>query len=387
MSVQPLRENERIATLDMMRGVALLGIAIANSIHFQYGLFPTESIHELYRYGTIDRLAEKAIVLFAEASFYPLFSFLFGYGIVLLKERLEQKAAPFSAIYWRRMIALLLIGYVHSVYVWDGDILFVYALAGFLLYFYLKLHDRSLLIWACLFLLLMASAVAIPEDEETASVTETLQQYSIEELHVLSEGSYQEIVTFRREADPLGFGIAGEIIMTMTSVLSVIGLFLLGAFSARKKWLENIENYRTFTQKVFWMTLIIGFPCKLAYVIVQTPQTEMLHLSIGGPTVAICYAAAIALIASKRPVQPLVRVGRLSLTNYLMQSFLFTTLFYSYGFALFNSLGVFVGLCISIFVFLLQILFSSFWLKYFYFGPFEWLWRIMTYWQIPRLKR
>lgn len=126
-TTSPLLTNDRIESLDMMRGLALLGILLANSMHFQYGLFLIPDIHNYYPNGIIDRIAEGFILLFVQSSFYTLFSFLFGYGMAFLKERLLTREQPFARVYWRRMLILLLVGYLHGVYIWDGDILFVYA--------------------------------------------------------------------------------------------------------------------------------------------------------------------------------------------------------------------------------------------------------------------
>ncbi len=388
----PLQENNRIAALDIMRGLALIGILVANSIHFQYGLFPTQSIHELYPFGLLDQAAEIFILLFAQASFYTLFSFLFGYGMALLKERTEAQQLAFAPIYWRRMFILLGIGYVHGLFIWDGDILFVYALSGFLFFFFLKLKDRGLLIWSLILLLLMASSAAVPgDDPDVTTYDDQLESYSLEEMAALSLGSYSDVVTFRRYADPLGLGGFGTIIMNITAMVSVVGMFLLGAFVARKKWLVHVDTHRSLIKKVWWVTLLAGFPCKLVYIVHESAQTEMIHMTIGGPLVAMFYAASIALLTtnekSRLILRPFEYVGRLSLTNYLMQSLVFTTLFYGYGFGLFNQIGVFAGLILSFLFFFLQIMISRWWLNHFYLGPFEWAWRIGTYLCIPPLKR
>lgn len=387
----PIEEKDRIVSLDLMRGLALLGILLANSMHFQFGLFLVPDIHDYYPLGALDRAAEIFIQLFAQASFYTLFSFLFGYGMSLLKERLEQRELRFGVVYWRRILILLVVGYLHGLFIWDGDILFVYALTSFILFFFLKLKERGLLIWSFLLLLLMASSIATPEDESTTLIDEQLYQYSIEEKEALSSGSYAEVVSFRMDADPLGMGIIGDIIITSTAMVSVLGMFLLGAFVARKKWLEDIPRHRALIKRIWWVTLLVGFPSKLAFVIQGTYQSEMLHTTVGGPFVAMFYASSIALIASsdkgKKLLQPLAYVGRLSLTNYLMQSIVFTTLFYGYGIGLFDRIGYFAGILLVFAFFFIQVIASKWWLKHYRMGPFEWVWRAGTYLNVPKLRR
>ncbi|WP_368505590.1 DUF418 domain-containing protein [Alkalihalophilus sp. As8PL] len=387
-----IQDNERIASLDMMRGLALLGILLANSLHFQYGLFLIPNLHDYYPLGMIDRITENAILFLATASFYTLFSFLFGYGMALLKERLEQRELRFGTVYFRRMSILLVVGFLHYLLIWDGDILLTYALGGMLLYFFLRLKEKGLLVWSLILLLLMATSIGMPEDESTLVVEDSLASYSVIEKEVLTSGSYAEVVQFRLTEDMFGLGGYGQILVILSAMIAVIGMFLLGAFVARKKWLLNIDHHRTMLKKVWWITLLVGFPTKIPHAFIgDSYQYEMLHMTIGGPLVAMFYATSIALLATnptaRKWLQPFAMVGRLSLTNYLMQSIVFTTLFYGYGFGLFNSLGYFVGAILAIVFFLLQILFSIWWITRFKMGPFEWFWRAGTYLEIPKLKR
>ncbi|MDV2686199.1 DUF418 domain-containing protein [Alkalihalophilus lindianensis] len=387
-----IQDNERIASLDMMRGLALLGILLANSLHFQYGLFLIPSLHDYYPLGTIDRITESAILFLATASFYTLFSFLFGYGMALLKERLEQRELRFGTVYFRRMGILLAVGFLHYLFIWDGDILLTYALGGMLLYFFLRLKEKGLLVWSLILLLLMATSIGMPEDESTLVVEDSLASYSVIEKEVLTSGSYAEVVQFRLTEDMFGLGGYGQILVILSAMIAVIGMFLLGAFVARKKWLLNIDTHRPLLKKVWLITLLVGFPAKIPHAFIgDSYQYEMLHMTIGGPLVAMFYATSIALLATnptaRKWLQPFAMVGRLSLTNYLMQSIVFTTLFYGYGFGLFNSLGYFVGAILAIVFFLLQILFSKWWITHFKMGPFEWFWRAGTYLEIPKLKR
>jgi uncharacterized protein len=387
----PLNEENRILSLDLMRGLALLGILLANSLHFQYGLFLVPDIHNYYPLGWIDHVAEGVIRIFAVSSFYTLFSFLFGYGMAFLKERLEQQNKPFNPLYWRRTLILLFVGLAHGIFIWDGDILFVYALTAFVLFFFLKLKERGLLIWSFVLLFLMALSIASPEDESMKALDEQLLNYSLEEKEVLTFGSFSEVVSFRFLADPLGLGFAGDVIINVTAMVSVLGMFLLGAFVARKKWLLHVSKHRKLFFRVWWLTLLIGFPSKIAYLFNGSYAYEMLHTTIGGPLVAMFYASSIALLASnskwRKHLEPLAYVGRLSLTNYLMQSIVFTTLFYGYGFGLFNRIGIFGGLVLVFVFFIIQIVASRWWLNRYYIGLFEWLWRAGTYVTIPKLRR
>ncbi|MFC0561729.1 DUF418 domain-containing protein [Halalkalibacter alkalisediminis] len=386
----PLQDKDRIASLDMMRGFALLGILMANSLHFQFGLLLIPDIHQFYPLGPLDRAAEIFVQVFAASSFYTLFSFLFGYGMAFLKERLEQQQLSFNKLYWRRTFILLVVGFIHGIFIWDGDILFTYALTAFVLFFFLKLSERGLLNWSLVLLFMMALSIATPEEDSTIYDAQFLQ-YSIEEKEALSLKSYTDVVHFRLFNDPLGIGFMGEVILQVSVMISVLGMFLLGAFVHRKKWLVHPIESRPLLIRVWWITLLIGFPSKIIYIFNDRYTYEMLHTTVGGPLVAMFYASSIALMASSkntnRLLYPLTYVGRLSLTNYLLQSIVFTTLFYGYGFNLFGRIGIFAGLLLCFVFFALQIFASKWWLSRFYIGPFEWFWRAGTYLRLPKIRR
>ncbi|WP_017728749.1 DUF418 domain-containing protein [Halalkalibacterium ligniniphilum] len=386
----PTLDSNRIEALDMMRGLALFGILLVNSMHFQYGLFP-ENTND-YPLGSLDYATEVFIKIFGQASFYTLFSFLFGYGMALLKESLEQRELDFSKLYWRRMFILLGVGFLHGTYIWDGDILFMYAIGGFFLFFFLKLKEKGLLVWALILLGLMAVSSASPvSPEEEALLNEPFVQYSEQENEVLRNGSYADVVQFRVEADPTGMGIIGDVLIFITNIISVMGMFLLGAYVARKKWLVQIKEHKKLIKQVWWMTLLVGFPLKAAYFLNPSYQLEMIQILIGGPLVAMFYASSIALLSKTerghRLLKPLAYTGRMSLTNYLMQSIVFTTLFYGYGIGLFGELGLFLGALLVVAFYALLLVASRIWLKNFYMGPFEWFWRAGTYWTIPAFRR
>ncbi|KGA95963.1 hypothetical protein AJ85_07955 [Alkalihalobacillus alcalophilus ATCC 27647 = CGMCC 1.3604] len=392
-TLSPL-EGGRIMQLDMMRGLAIFGILLVNIMNFQYGLLLQPDIHQFYPLGAIDRVTEGFLYLFVKTSFYTLFSFLFGYGMVLLQERTELKGTNFTGMYWRRAFLLLVLGILHRTYIWEGDILFTYALTSFVFFFFLYFKGKGLLISALIFLGIMGLSVLGANIDDTAASEYQdgiIYDYSVAEKEVLENGSYLDVLQFRFAADITGLGLIGDIILEITTVLTVIGMFLLGAYVARKKWLLQIQEKKSFFKKIWFVTLIIGFGAKLPYVLSSSYFSEALMTYIGGPFTAIFYATSIALIAStekgKKLLTPLTYVGRLSLTNYLLQSIIFTTLFYGYGVGLFGQLGFFVGTLIAIAFFIIQIVISKLWLTYFVIGPVEWFWRAGTYFIIPKLKK
>ncbi|MEK4564287.1 DUF418 domain-containing protein [Alkalihalobacillus sp. FSL R5-0424] len=394
----PTLEGDRIITLDMLRGFALLGIILANSFHFQYGLFYETSLFNQYPNGGIDRFAESAILIFVQASFYPLFSFLFGYGMALQKQRFLDRGQSFNAVFWRRTLILGIVGYLHGIYLWNGDILFAYALTSVLLFFFLMMPARGLVITGLILVGLMGSCAAVPEsfyefaEQGMSQETDPTYQFNKDEISVLSEGTYGDTVEFRQTADPFGFGVFGNIFMTINSIFAVLGLFLVGSYVMRKGWISDPHNHKGKWKIMMWIGLGVGLLAKTPVAFNKdSNQLDALQTFIGGPFLTMFFISAFVLAATtdrgRKVLQPLSYAGRMAFTNYLFQSLIMTTIFYHYGFGLFNSVGVFVGALIAIAVFVLQLILSKVWLTYFRMGPLEWLWRAGTYLQLPKLKK
>ncbi|KMK75643.1 DUF418 domain-containing protein [Alkalihalobacillus pseudalcaliphilus] len=392
-TLAPLNQG-RLQPLDMMRGLAILGILLVNIMNFQYGLLLLPDVHQYYPLGTIDQLTESILYLFIRTSFYTLFAFLFGYGMVILQDRSTLKEASFTGIFWRRAFFLFILGILHRTYIWEGDILVTYAIASFILFFFLFFKAKGLLISAIIFLGVMLLFIPPPGSGDVSELQQqedTMYQYSLAEKEVLENGTYLEVLEFRMTSDITGLGIFGDILMEISTVIAVMGMFLLGAYFARKKWLDDIEGNLSLFKKIWWVTLFVGFGTKLPYAISPTYFSEGLMLAIGGPFTAIFYVTSVILLSrtekGAKLLHPLTYVGRLSLTNYLLQSIVFTTLFYGYGIGLFGQLGFFVGTCIAIVFFVLQVLVSKWWLSRFVIGPVEWFFRAVTYMIMPKFKK
>lgn len=389
----PTIEKDRIITLDMLRGFALLGIILANSLHFQYGLLYDTTVVDPYPNGLMDQFSEAFILIFVQASFYPLFSFLFGYGMALQKTRMLDKGLNFNAVYWRRTLLLGIIGFLHGMYLWSGDILFVYAWASVLLFFALMMPARGLVISGLIILGLFGSCALIPDSlyELGSGDTNSITSFTEKEIQVLSEGSYSEVVEFRQTENPILPGVFGEILEVISGVTVVIGMFLVGAYVMRKGWIANPSVHKTKWKWIMWVGLVVGVASKFPIAFSESMQLGKLQMFVGGPFLTAFFIAAFTLAATTNTGAKLLHIfsyaGRMAFTNYLFQSLVMTTIFYNYGFGLFNSVGVFVGALIAVGVFIIQLILSKLWLSYFRMGPLEWLWRAGTYFTLPKMKK
>ncbi|MED5051819.1 hypothetical protein B6A27_05185 [Anoxybacillus sp. UARK-01] len=386
-----ISDTERIQSVDMMRGIAILGIFLVNMPHFNSPIMYLS--HGSGSSHASDRLTEKMIDIFAEASFYPLFAFLFGFGVIIFRERVLMKKRPFVRLFARRMISLLLIGCLHAFLIWYGDILISYALTGMFMLLFHRASPRSLFVWALLLWLvpngllsaLLGIAVWIEPGNSDAPSDETLAH---EALHHYRDGTFAEIFQQRWHDWMYVNNAEGTIFI----ILSLLPMFLFGAYVAKQQWFSSISANKKTLKKLWIFTLLFGWSLKLLpYWAERNMATEYVQNMLGGPLTSIFYVTTIALCSDMRWGNKILSifaaVGKMSLTNYLFQSILCTLLFYHYGFGLYGTVRPFYGLLLAIFIYSLQVVISNRWMKRYRTGPVEWLWRTIIYGQKQPFKR
>jgi uncharacterized protein len=391
MNTGPTLESKRIVSLDMMRGLAILGIFLVNMLSFHSPILHINPIK--WWDGGIDRVIYQFIDIFAQASFYPLFSLLFGYGLVVLRENVIKKELIFLPIALRRLSLLLVIGLIHAFFIWHGDILFTYALLGFIFLLFIRLNGKSMLIIGSLLYILpnllfvLLFIVAVMLSPETASMTEDPAMVA-KSLEIYGQGSFIEI-TKQRMSD---WYSVNNVWGVMTMIVTLLPLFLIGGAAAKYKWLERVTEVRKGLKITLFVTLTIGLVLKfLPYLLSDNILTQYLQDIFGGALLAISYGLMIALMAEKKPHNPILvslsYVGRLSLSNYLLQSVISTFIFYHYGLGFYGDTSVLTGTILVLVIYTAQIFISRIWVKSFYFGPMEWLWRNFSYFKVQKFKK
>ncbi len=387
--IGPVLRDERIDAIDVLRGVAILGILIVNM-----GLF------SLPEGAVVDGAAQRLIYFFAQEKFKALFSFLFGLGLAVQLMRADARGARFLPRYARRLGVLFLIGVAHFLLVWDGDILHDYAENGVVLLFFRRLSPRTLLVSAGVLLAVpifffslttyysITHRVSAPLKSWIAYETAPDDQATIDEdRRIYSSGSYGEQIGLRASELP------GDTTPDIDDAY-VLALFLLGFYAGRRRIFHDAPAHLPLIRRVQRWGLAIGVAGNAAFAVGGSfdpspasvaQNVGRLCLVVAAPALMLFYAASIVLLTQRdvwrRRLAPLAAVGRTALSNYLLQSLICTTIFYSYGLALFGKVGPSLGLVLTFAIFLLQIPFSVWWLKRFQFGPIEWLWRSLTYWQ------
>ncbi len=404
----PVRPKERIEVIDILRGWAIFGILVANMPVFSADYLPGAELWP----GLVDRTAVYLIQFFVASKFWTLLMFLFGLGFALQLERAKARGVRFFPVYRRRLLALLLIGILHFL-IWEGDVLTVYALLGFLLFLFRGRSPRTLVIAAVGCLLLTLSIFAARDgirelrrrDPETAQQTirAVVQQqvdrkaWREQAIQAYSQGDFGDVVawhaqTFARwRSSPYTY---------LSHLREDLPLLLLGLFAARRRFLHDIPANRTFIRRVFWWRLALGLVCTSVSLLAEhisnpalpflTQQLRALLWAIGAPALCFFYASAIVLLAQrerwKRRLAPLAFVGRMALTNYLLQTVICVTFFYNYGLGFYGKVGPAAGIGLTLLIYGLQIPLSVWWLRRFRFGPAEWFWRTLTYGKLQPMR-
>lgn len=399
-----VKPQKRYIILDSLRGLALLGICLANFPEFSLYTFLDSTAQEAMPTAGIDTVVRYLQYIFIDGKFYTLFSLLFGIGFSIILSNSAQNNRNGIAIFYRRMSVLFLIGLFHLLFLWAGDILILYALMGFFLPLFRNVSDKKLLIFASVLLLF---PIAIDAGVEIfgwnfAAPAISATEYFHGKAGIDAHNFPVWLVEEQSYIDVLKFNLAGSFIRMQefidgNRVFKVLGLFLLGLYIGRKGIYANLIENKASLKKVMKYGLIIGFPTSILYAwsaMNAHPIGLAGHSAIYTVSVvplSFAYISAICLWYIKNPERSIFKVfaapGRMALTNYLMQSVFGMIIFYGIGFELGARTGLIYVVLIATAVFSIQIIYSYLWLHYNRFGPLEWGWRMLTYGKWMKLTR
>ncbi|UUF02821.1 DUF418 domain-containing protein [Xanthomonas hortorum] len=402
--LQPIAATERIVVLDVLRGFALLGILLMNIEAFVGPLDLALTGVDPHWHG-IDRVADALVYFFVQGKFYTLFALLFGMGFAVMAQRAEQAGRAFFGTYLRRTLGLLAIGLAHALLLWSGDILVTYALLALLLLATRSVPTVTLpwvaaLVYCCapgLMLLYGAAGTLTQADpaaavEWKAAMTDAAQQAVANvqaQRAAYGSGTYLQ-ATLQRWHDlqeaMTGLSINGP---------AMLGMFLLGSWFVRSGAIAAPERFPRLFRTLRYGVLPLGLGVMLVSYALEPwmdPARLDLRVSgafalslIAGPLMSLGYAAWVVRLAPR--LAWLAPAGRMALTNYLLQSLLCTWVFYGYGLGYFEQLPRTWQLPFALGLFALQVVLSQLWLRWFRFGPMEWLWRSVTYLRVPPMRR
>jgi uncharacterized protein len=390
--------------VDVLRGYAVLGILVMNIQSFAMVgaayMNPTVT-------GSLEGIEYWIWLLshvLADQKFMTIFSMLFGAGIMMMSERQKSKSQPAVGLHYRRMVWLLVIGLLHAYLLWYGDILVAYAMCGTVVFLFRRLPPWllvtlgivSLAVPSAISLLSGASMPYWPKEE--------VRQLELEHWSPTAEQMEHEVATYRGSwIEQMPHRTEAAFVMETFVFLILFawragGLMLIGM--AFWKWNVLTGRRSTGIYATFLVAGLLGIPLILYGVHRNFAADWSVTYSFfqggqfnywGSLLVSLGYVGCV-MIACQKPglaamLTPLAAVGRMALTNYLLHTIICTSIFYGHGLGQFGSFSRVEQLVLVVAICVFQLVASPIWLRYFRFGPLEWLWRSLSYWKLQPMLR
>jgi uncharacterized protein len=394
-----LKPTNRITIVDALRGFALAGIVICHVVENYIGSVPTAEFNDAVHQGLIDDIVDGFIGFFLRGKFIALFSFLFGLSFFIQMDNAHTKGKRFGTRFLWRLILLFAIGFVHSLF-YRGDILTVYAILGiFLIPFYNVSNKWLLGIAALLFMglarfLLFASIGGEgvftnfdinPESPKVLAYYDTLKNGTL--LDVFATNATQGHI----DKAEFQYGVFGRGYFTFA-------FFLVGLFVGRSGFFKRYKEEPKLMKKILVYSLIAlvvsfgimagGFISMGTNFNLQSwnAMIGLTGMDMSNAAMTIIYIVLFTMWFKKSKGEKLLLkfapYGRMALTNYVLQSIIFTFVFFGWGFGLIGELRQVYTFLLALLFIALQMLVSKWWMQYFKYGPLEWLWRSLTFFKI-----
>ena len=404
----PVKAAEREIFMDVLRGFAILGIFIAN-LGTGFSWY-SESAHVTgpYLLPAIDHKVKYLHEMLIEGKFYSIFSLLFGWGIALQVKRGIAKGTDAIPVIKRRLRFMLLLGAIHLM-LWPGDIVFFYALLGFLLLPFRKFTDKTLLITGSILImlpiLLYAAKMKWPVLQAPAGfmfgtgekVDHALNNINSFDdfMNKLKTGNWWDIF----KMNIAGFFGRYGYLFAVSRIPKVLGMFLIGYVVGRSDFYININHYKKLLYGIIAIGVVIGLPANYFLAkYMSWYENDYYTFKINGLYQTIAYAFGVAPLAltyvavfmlafqtnlGKKILAVFAPVGKMAFSNYITQSLIGNFVFLGAGLGYMGQVGPFYYTIFGIAIFIVQVIISTIWLSYFNYGPLEWLWRSATYrhWQ------
>ncbi|SDC96226.1 uncharacterized protein SAMN02799630_01865 [Paenibacillus sp. UNCCL117] len=379
--------GSRILDVDALRGFALFGILIVNIAYFASG-YAFHLVEDPAYDSWLDKSAHWLVKFLFEMKFYLLFSFLFGYSFTLQVDSAIRKGVTFFPRFLRRLAGLFVLGTLHAVLLFHGDILTTYAILGSVLLAAQRIQPRTALITAGIligiitFMMALAAAAGVTLVADSAAAIADGQQST-----AALQGGLDSVISEHLRSMP-----------DMLSALAVQGplalsAFLVGLAAGKGRVLANLNKHSSMLRRL----QLVGYPIGLAGALVFAVcggTSDPLGLTVSiltAPFLVAAYVATMLRIFSsdwgRRVAKVLAPAGRMALSNYLGQSLFCALIFTGYGLGLIGRVPPLIVLFIATAIFSAQLLLSALWLKSHHYGPVEWILRAVTNAEWPDWRR
>jgi len=392
----PVKPRERLVTLDILRGFALFGVLLGNLAHLYSGFFLAPHRPD----GPADFVASNIVTFLIQSKAQTLLTFLFGFGFANQLLRAEERGEPIGGIYTRRILALFGFGLLHVCLLWWGDVLWTYAVTAPFLLLFLRTSDRVRVIAAIALILVPVVVFAIPQVYEAvfslATTHAAMDAHRQAFAHAIHGSDHVALLKVQATWAP--YWSAGGWPQYFTWL---IGNYLLGFVVGRRRWFDRdgADHLPAF-RRLFWIGLVVGLGTWFVYVLqlsgLSHPRSTFGHVlfelndTLDYVAIAFVYGCGLVLLAqrprARRVLAVVAPLGRMPLTTYLTQSLVCTFLIYGWGLGWIEWMSELGYLGLGVALFAVQIVVSHVWLRYFRFGPLEWLWRWVVYLRRPPMR-
>lgn len=429
----PVSEDKRVKLIDALRGIALLGILLMNIPTFSMPDYFSETFRSNPK--SFNFWLNAVITVLFEGKMRALFSMLFGAGVLLFVMKKEQTGKAVHGLFYRRMFWLVVFGLMHAhLILWYGDILYLYGICGMLVYLFRNVKAKYLVLGVPLVAVInfvtqtsfmqgiRAKRIAYVEAKKLQDEhkplgklqTKALDDWRALELSFIpnredakknTEKMKSDYATVASRVRPLSFTFETQFLFI--EIWDALALMLLGLGLYKWGFLSG-----QWTKKQYWQVLWIGYGLGLPLVIysfyfsyLHTPNIEAFFARLEQVPIewvsliypfqriflVMAHVAAIILVFQSGALQGLFRrfeaVGQMAFSNYISHSLICTLFFYGYGLNFYAELDFYQIYYVVLAIWVLQLIISPIWLRYFYFGPLEWLWRSLTYWRIQPFRK
>ena len=374
-------KKNRIELIDAIRGFALFGVLLVNLTMIDATLYGYEASPFAYD-SIVERFFAVCLDVFFTGKFYSLFAILFGIGFTFFMNRANHD--QLEAAFKRRLMMLFILGLLHLTFVWYGDILHVYAIAGWILYLN-RNKSAQTYFKVSMVLFIVSTMIFMLTASESAVLTDGFKLALAQANAAYIAPKYFDLFWYR-----LSYEIPIVIINLIFILPKILSLFFLGAAIGKISFFQELDRYEKKIDRLWKIVVGVGVLCASGSLLIQGGLFNLHATRIQvllSEVLTICGALFYALIFIRKRDTKWMKVtisafkdaGRMALTNYLMQTAVFTTLIYGYGGGWFGKLGMLEYYVLAFIFFSLQLVLSKVWLLKFKQGPFEFLWRKFTY--------
>lgn len=392
MNLSPTKTDKRIQELDLFRGFAILGIFMVNILVMNVS-FVYRFNWEAEQTGWLQEISFFVLETFFYSKFFAIFSLLFGVGVALQIQRMKERGTFQNSFFLRRFGSLFLFGILHILFIWSGDILHLYGLMGFALLLFFRGSARFLL-WSAIVVFAFPFYGFVYQtiiDWLSLDYSGLLPELSREAiLELKHHGSYSSGIVLRLKE----YGFAMELILAGIAPVA-FSMMLLGGYFVKKGWLNNLYD-RLIKVRFYlfgFLLILVTFRFILIYGLLpnfEIPRGSALSIffytmyQLSDVSLSLSFLWILGYCWNKGYFQWILTqlqfVGKMAFTNYILQSIL--------GYIIMRTLNgyeffsVFQCILLVLGIYIIQIIFSKWWLSKYLFGPLEWIWRCISYWKI-----